>query len=239
MFGKNQLLPQVKDDGRVLAVQDIFYTLQGEGPFSGEPAVFVRLAGCNLRCHFCDTDFESNINNRLEVEAMTAEVMLTKPDCHLVVLTGGEPLRQNVVPLIDKLIARGYRVQIETAGTVWPDGLEELMQTWDRILTLVCSPKTGKVHKQIVEHCNHWKYIVRADELDPVDGLPAYSTQGEFATQMTPLRLFRPQDGYIWLSPCDDKDEELNARNGLAARDSCLEHGYRLSLQIHKLIGLP
>ena len=60
MFGTNPSRKQVLDDGQELWVQEVFYTLQGEGPFSGQPALFIRLAGCNLRCFWCDTEFESS-----------------------------------------------------------------------------------------------------------------------------------------------------------------------------------
>src|ERR1700756_5367366 len=104
MFGTNPQRPIDGGDGRTLAVQSIFYTLQGEGPFSGQPAVFIRLAGCNLACTFCDTDFESGIENRMETDVLIEHVGNLLAASRLVVLTGGEPLRQNVGPLIDRLV---------------------------------------------------------------------------------------------------------------------------------------
>ena len=64
MFGGNVARKQVLDDGQQLWVQEVFYTLQGEGPWTGHPSIFVRLAGCNLKCFWCDTDFESSNGSR-------------------------------------------------------------------------------------------------------------------------------------------------------------------------------
>jgi len=72
MFGTNPLSKPIESDGLYLEVQDIFSTIQGEGPFAGKPAVFLRLAGCNLRCFFCDTDFESR-RTTLSGSACTGE----------------------------------------------------------------------------------------------------------------------------------------------------------------------
>jgi 7-carboxy-7-deazaguanine synthase len=59
MFGKNIVISQYIEPSGALKIVDLFYTIQGEGPYNGMPSVFVRLAGCNLRCYFCDTNFET------------------------------------------------------------------------------------------------------------------------------------------------------------------------------------
>lgn len=263
MFGKNQVLGPVQSEDGVLAVQEIFHTIQGEGPFSGIPAVFVRLAGCNLRCFFCDTEFESNLENKMTpVDVLHAvERERDGAPTTLVVLTGGEPLRQNVVPLIRTLLDKGYRIQIETAGTLWVEDLEEELK-WGGV-TLVCSPKTPKVHEMVERYCRDWKYIIsdRPDALDPNDGLPALSTQIEGKS----ARIFRPDltahdwapnsVNTIWLQPCEEYElrtikffpkEELpishkpsNDRNVELCTQLAMKYGYRLSLQVHKLVGLP
>lgn len=235
MFGKNQLLKQEQTDGQQLWVQEIFLTLQGEGPLAGEPAVFIRLAGCNLRCHFCDTDFESS-QWHPQLEELLTSVKLARGaynNPHLVVLTGGEPLRQNVLPLIRLLSIAGYHVQIETAGTLWLDGLERLIDTGG--VTLVCSPKTGKIHPKIAEYCHHWKYITRIGETSPEDGLPDVSTQVKGQTQ----KLYRPRQGQIWLQPCDEHDSVHTEANVRWTVETAQRFGYRVSLQLHKILHLP
>src|SRR4051812_4694104 len=99
MRGNNPIRKPVQDEGRELGVKSIFPTLQGEGPYTGHPAVFVRLGGCNLACSFCDTDFEgfSTLGVTGIVEQVTKLAVNEAGERvrHLVVITGGEPLRQN------------------------------------------------------------------------------------------------------------------------------------------------
>lgn len=228
MFGKNPVRGQESGDGRRLWIQEIFYTLQGEGPFSGQPAVFIRTAGCNLRCFWCDTDFESS-EWRPDLSEIAEKIEANRPaHCDLVVVTGGEPMRQNIVPLIEMLLAEGIRVQIETNGTLWLDLPE------DERLSIVCSPKTPTLSSALVGRIDAFKYVVSHAGLDPEDGLPNGSTQ----LADRPGRLFRPPDGAtVYVSPRDERGEtEVNIR---AAAQSALKHGYRLSLQTHKIIGLP
>lgn len=249
MFGKNPVRPiEVERDGSTLAVQEVFYTIQGEGPFSGMPCVFIRLAGCNLRCHWCDTEFETGITNMLSIEMLAGMVdeLFRQKSTHrkdrLVVLTGGEPLRQNVVPLLHKLLDKDgptHHVQIETAGTVWPRGLGAFVDILasDPDVTLVCSPKTPKVHPMVQRACRHWKYVVAAGKTN-IHGLPCENTQDKDGA---PRDLFRdvPEGSTVWISPRDDHDGAKNEQNLGTAVQVCLDHGYRLSLQVHKLVGLP
>jgi len=249
MFGKNPIRHrELNEDGK-LAIQEIFYTLQGEGPYAGLPSVFIRLAGCNLACTFCDTEFESQIDNRMvdiEVANMARSHLTRCADgSRLVVLTGGEPLRQRIAPLVQSLIALGIDiVQVETAGTLWDDELDQYVESGK--LVLVCSPKTPKIHPKIVRHCRHYKYIVREADQSPVDGLPTLSTQNPMLPRMG-SNIWRPWklsewnegDSTIWVSPCDEHDQHLNIANTVAARNAALKHGYRLTLQMHKLVGLP
>lgn len=225
MFGKNPIRKQDLSAPDALRVKEMFYTLQGEGPYAGQVAVFVRLAGCNLQCHFCDTDFES------DAFAVTPQdILKTVKDlmpAGLVVLTGGEPMLQNIAPLCELLDANGYLVQIETAGTVWVPDLPEHV-------TLVCSPKTGSVHKLVEEHCVHWKYLIKAGEQSEHDGLPNFSTH-EAGKEHA---LYRPQHGVIYLQPMDEQDAASNQANMNAAVQTCMKFGYRLSLQQHKITGV-
>ena len=92
----------------MLGLVEIFYTLQGEGTHAGTPAVFVRLAGCNLSCDFCDTDYA--LRSLTSVEAVVERVREAGGDCPMVVVTGGEPLAQRETSeLIAALRADGRR----------------------------------------------------------------------------------------------------------------------------------
>lgn len=115
-----------------MKVNEIFYSLQGEGRYTGTAAVFVRLSGCNLRCGFCDTRHESF--TELAEEAIVDEV--SRYPARHVVITGGEPTLQLTHSLIDKLHEAGKFVQIETNGSIALD--PELVQAIDWI---TCSPK--------------------------------------------------------------------------------------------------
>lgn len=228
MFGKNKLIKQYLDPEGDLKIVDIFHTIQGEGPFAGTPAVFVRTAGCNLKCHFCDTDFESN-ERSVTVKALTDAVMaLAGEKTPLVVITGGEPLLQNIVPFCKSMVMNGMRVQIETAGTVWVPYLERVD------VEIVCSPKTHKIHQQIAVCCENYKYIY--GEGDTFDTWFVSETQNVGQK----IRLFRPSKfDVVWVQPRDDQDPIKNRRNTELARDLCLEHGFKLCLQIHKIVDLP
>src|SRR5579872_1690318 len=101
----------------MLQMVEIFYSLQGEGTWTGTPAVFVRLAGCNLACDFCDTDYA--LKFLAGIPDVVARVRAEGGDCPMVILTGGEPLAQSATPaLIDALRADGRRVHIESNGTI-------------------------------------------------------------------------------------------------------------------------
>ena len=135
MHGRSPARSQVLDNGQYLWVQEVFYTLQGEGPFSGHPAVFVRLAGCNLKCFWCDTDYETS-SCKPALGDLLSRIEEVRPDhCRLVVLTGGEPLRQNIVPLVNKLLEKDLSIQLETNGTLWLDLPDH------RNIFIVCSRK--------------------------------------------------------------------------------------------------
>ena len=101
----------------MLQLVEIFYSVQGEGTWTGTPAVFVRLAGCNLSCAFCDTDYALKFVAGID-DVVTA-VRAAGGRCPMVILTGGEPLAQTETPaLIAALRADGRRVHIESNGTL-------------------------------------------------------------------------------------------------------------------------
>ena len=249
MFGQNPVRPLALKD-EPLTVHSIFPTIQGEGPWSGFPAVFIRLSGCNLRCHFCDTEFESgtimsNSDILKQVYAAYDTFGATLGVTRRIVLTGGEPARQDCTDLIKLLSYNHFAVQVETAGTYFP--------TWLRATKTVISPKTRNVHKGFYDNVrfSDWKYVLRAGDVSPVDGLPLSCTQvynpDDTTVDTKELAILSEKHGAparppswaaVWLSPMDEGDEVKNAANRRAVAESCMHFGYRAMLQIHKLMGL-
>lgn len=228
----------------VYAVQEVFYTIQGEGPLVGTPAVFVRLAGCNLQCPLCDTDYTSR---RSLMETKTIYEMVEDARggnvCDLIVLTGGEPFRQEVVPLIKMLIDHGYRVQIETNGTLAPrvDDFGHLTYLKGLVesgfLTVVVSPKTGRVAELLWPLIGAYKYVLCYGKDDVKDGLPLTALN-----HTAHPKLARPHPGFkgpVFLQPADEQEVHLNQLNLNQVLHNCMKFGYRLCVQTHKIVNLP
>jgi len=223
MHGKNPKRPPESGDGQTLQVVEIFPTLQGEGPFVGHPSVFVRLGGCNLACDFCDTEFEDFIPIALGVLVGRIEQTAIHEDRRvrdLVVITGGEPLRQNIAPLCEALLAHGFTVQIETNGTLYrplPQGIH-----------IICSPKVtdGKYHPirpDLLARIDALKFIISANDV-------VYNAVGEVGQVGTTIP--------VYVQPMDEYDPARNAANMARALQLAQEQGYRLSLQTHKMLGI-
>lgn len=220
MYGKNPKRPPSNGDGLALDVQEVFSTLQGEGPYVGWPAVFVRLGGCNLACEFCDTEFESFANIPLDklIEDIEQKANGLR---RLIVITGGEPLRQEIAPLCTMLLTMGFHVQIETNGTIYrelPEGVD-----------IICSPKVtnGKYHAirdDMLQRIDAFKFII-ADDDSPYKNI----------AEVGQSKLGTP----VYVQPMDMGDKELNARNTARAAELAQNNGYRLSLQMHKILGIP
>jgi len=217
MHGTNPIRSLKQGDGLTLDVQHIFATIQGEGPYAGMPAVFVRLGGCNLACTFCDTEFESF--KAVELNKIVSKVNELASNAPLVVLTGGEPLRQPIEKLCEELIECGFKVQIETNGTLYRELPPEV--------EIVCSPKNmGKgyfpLRSDMLARVNALKFIISANRKD-------YSDVADVG---------QGSDIPVYVQPMDEYDEAKNAANLKLAMELAQQKGYRLSLQIHKIIGV-
>jgi organic radical activating enzyme len=224
-------------------VVNIFRTIQGEGPHAGRPAIFIRLAGCNLQCPLCDTDYTSgrvHVPTEHLVERVRALSCESSPQMSLVVITGGEPFRQPINELVRKLLFWRFRVQVETNGAVYRDELPFGEERFD----IVCSPKTGVVNALLLPHIDAFKYVARASDIDWKDGLPATALDhpNHGGLYRPPMEWRNPwhlsKQRFIYLQPCDEKSTEANAKNTEAVVESCLRFGHRLCLQLHKLVGL-
>lgn len=135
-----------------MRINEIFYSLQGEGHYAGTPAVFVRFSGCNLKCPFCDTDFHSF--REMSIPEILREISVYP--ARRVILTGGEPTLQLTAPFMNALHEAGYTIHIETNGT------NELPAPADWV---TCSPKsTAKPNLQSIDEL---KIVYQGEDDDP------------------------------------------------------------------------
>jgi 7-carboxy-7-deazaguanine synthase len=209
------------------AVKEIFLTLQGEGVHTGRRAVFLRFAGCNLWtgreqdratavCQFCDTDFvgmDGTNGGRYEAVALAekvAELWGYRADNRYVVITGGEPMLQVDDAVIDALHARGFTIAIESNGT---------LPVHTQIDWVCISPKAGS---QTVQRSGN--------ELKLVWPQPGSDT----------AEMERWDFANFLIQPMDSGDAGTNVANVAAATHFVMDHPkWRLSLQNHKILGLP
>jgi len=106
-----------------MKVNEIYFSIQGESSWAGLPCIFIRLTGCNLRCSYCDSSFAYEEGKEYSVEEILKEI--SRFDCKLVEITGGEPLLQkDLYPLTKKLCDDGYQVLVETNGSIDIGGLD-------------------------------------------------------------------------------------------------------------------
>jgi organic radical activating enzyme len=192
-------------------INEIFHSLQGEGFHTGTPCVFVRFSGCNLRCHFCDTDHRDGV--MMTLDDIIGEVN-RYPAAPMVVLTGGEPslfVDQDFVEGLKR--ATGKRVAIETNGTrPLPEGID-----W-----VTLSPK-GAFEGGGAEPC----VLTRCDELKVV-------WCGQDLAQYRKITA-----AHRFLQPCytdvaDQRDANLQA----CVLAVLTNPGWRLSLQVHRVVGV-
>jgi 7-carboxy-7-deazaguanine synthase len=214
-------------------VKEIFYTLQGEGAHAGRPAVFCRFAGCNLWsgraqdrsgavCKFCDTDFvgtDGTLGGKYETaQALAVRIAAQWPSTdtqhRFVVLTGGEPLLQVDIPLIDALHAQGFMVAVETNGSLpAPAGLD-----W-----ICVSPKAGAPWVQRQGH--ELKVVWPQSGLD-WDALQAADFSHRYLQPMDPTPLQWPT-------------ASAQPSSVQACIERCMQYpAWRLSLQTHKITGI-
>lgn len=132
-----------------MRVNEIFYSIQGESSFAGLPCIFVRLTGCNLRCSYCDTQYAYQEGKELSLDFIIKQV--EKYRCSLVEITGGEPLIQEETPmLISKLLDEGYRVLLETNGSL---DVGMIDRRCVRIIDIKL-PGSGEAHRNLLENIN-------------------------------------------------------------------------------------
>ncbi|KGJ98443.1 7-carboxy-7-deazaguanine synthase QueE [Thalassotalea sp. ND16A] len=217
-------------------INELFETIQGEGSFTGQPSIFLRLQGCPVGCSWCDTKHTWEINLDSEV---SSEVVLHKtaetdewvdldPQAMLrifqskgfkakhVVITGGEPCMVDLIPICDLFEQHGYSCQVETSGTF------EILVSDNCWVTV--SPKVNMrggydILSSAMQRANEIKHPVATEQ--HVDDLK--SLLAEHGISKTP----------VYLQPISQKERATKL-----AIDTCIENNWRLSVQVHKYIGI-
>ena len=203
------------------AIKEIFYSIQGEGFYSGRPAIFVRFSSCNLwtgkeehranaLCSFCDTDFigcDGQNGGVYSIQSLIDKLKSISEACKFLVLTGGEPLLQVTSELVHELKENGYYVAVETNGTIEPPSNLD----W-----ICCSPKT--LLKLKIEKANELKVVYPVKNLNPHD----YSD--------------RIEAEYYYIQPLDDQEYNDNVKQSI---DFCKHFpAWNLSLQTQKIMNI-
>lgn len=242
----NTQAPESRIINQLLQVHSIFHTIQGEGPFAGTPAVFIRLTGCNLQCPGCDTEYTS-VRAQVTLQGILSKVCEVKGPLggtRLVVITGGEPFRQEIGNLVKLLIMHSYYVQIETNGTLPPPSDVEFSYDFSKRegAFIVCSPKTGKMNAKVALLSCAFKYVINSDSVDQDDGLPILALDHSASPRVARPPVDNPKlNKYVrpvYVQPMDCGNSLKNSMNLNAAVKSCMERGYILQLQLHKILGV-
>lgn len=298
MFGTNEIAGKKffkEAPANSLFVTSMFFTLQGEGPYGGQPALFIRLTKCNLACSFCDTFFDDgdwmtyeeiekkaaetidsyfgeNVPPWLKTEFITIDSSGVETVKHTtrnvaLVMTGGEPLLQtNLVEFLRRQVGNYKAVQIESNGTVDQD--------IPKGVTLVCSPKCAEKNgvatkylaptKLILERADCLKFVMSADPNSPYNNIPDWAHEWKARTgkeiYISPMnvynqlphkaKLLRSKNEEITIDERSTVDEVIsfwepgllnmpkNQENHEYAARYCMNHGFRLNLQVHLYVSL-
>ena len=193
-------------------IVEIFHSVQGEGYHSGVSSIFVRFGRCNLRCEWCDTDF-----NKFDYKTLDEVVeIISEFDCKNIIFTGGEPALQDLEPIISNLRPKGYKFSIETNGTV---KLEDGLLDW-----ICVSPKDQLYPNVSIKQRtgNELKCVYVGQDLSMYDGL-------------------KDGFEHLYLQPCYNEKNDI-ASNGMLFRETVdvvkENPEWTLSLQTHKWLGV-
>jgi 7-carboxy-7-deazaguanine synthase len=208
----------------MLTINEIFYSIQGESTHAGRPCVFVRLTACDLRCSWCDTPYAFHEGHRMSVDEVVSAVQLH--GCPLVEVTGGEPLLQDdVYPLMDRLLADGRTVMLETGGHR-PIG--RVPAAVVKIVDLKC-PGSGEADR------NDWSNLDRLEPHDEVKFVVQDRADYEFARDVIARHDLVSRTAAVLISPVHGVLEPRTLSEWMLADRSPA----RLQLQIHKYIWSP
>ncbi len=206
-----------------LLVNEIFYSIQGEGPNVGKPAIFLRLGGCNLKCKWCDSKFTwhpkySENQNLLNIKIIQ---QIKKFPCNHLVITGGEPLLQQngLKELLSEL--KNYYIEIETNGSI-------PLKIWELIEHINCSPK--------LKNSDNLPYPL---QISPTDKKVIYKFVVKIKSDLTEIKSYckkyKIPKSKIWLMP------EGTSRNKILEKSKwlieiCKKEGYNFSPRLHIML---
>lgn len=174
----------------MLTINEIFYSIQGESTFVGRPCVFVRLTGCDLRCSWCDTPYAFHEGRKVSVEEVLQQI--EKYGCPLVEVTGGEPLLQDdVYPLMERLLAKGRTVLLETGGQI---DISRVPGKVVKVMDVKC-PGSGESGK------NHWENIDRLGSRDQVKFVIKDREDYEYAREIVQRHALERRCAAVLFSP--------------------------------------
>ena len=232
-------------DAAALPVNEVFYSLQGEGSLAGTPSVFVRTSGCNLRCWFCDsyhTSWEPT-GAWLSIDEIVDEVASFEAAEH-VVLTGGEPMmHEESVGLLDELADRGYHTTVETNGTIYRDAQIDLASISPKLASSTPTPERDPkgdgewadrhedrridmdaLSELVESYDSQLKFVVTGDgDLPEIENL-VERIRDASATTIA--------DDDVLLMPEGMTREELDAKRNDVA-ELAMEYGYRYTPRLH------
>jgi len=208
----------------MLTVNEIFHSIQGESRRAGEPCVFVRLTACDLRCSWCDTPYAFHEGSKRSLDEVVSAIEQYR--CPLVEITGGEPLLQDdVYPLMERLLAGGYTVLVETGGH---RSIAKVPAGVQKIVDVKC-PGSGEAHR------NHWENMGVIGRADEVKFVLKDRADYEYAREVIARYGLPAKAGAVLLSPVHGVlDPKLLAEWVLADRLAV-----RVQLQLHKFIWAP
>lgn len=208
-------------------INEIFYSIQGEGTRAGLPCIFVRLQGCLLRCSWCDTPYA--LERKEIVKMMTGkdiEDEISKYNCKFLMFTGGEPLEQeNIFPLISYFCDKGYDVVIETNGQA---DISKVDPRATKIMDLKCPDSL--MHKK-----NNYNNINHLNKNDEVKFVVGSEKDFRFAEDLCEKYDIESKVNTILISPVFDKID-LQFLSELIKNS---KHNFRMQFQLHKYIWEP
>ena len=206
-------------------IAEIFFSIQGEGPTAGLPAIFIRLQGCSVGCQWCDTKYswDPDAGHAVDLEGLIAQAR--SYPCRRVVITGGEPLESSLFcSLVSALQNEQFEIEVETSGTVEPPARSGEGIQWNVSIKLAASgvAEDRRINpaaiRRFLEYHAWWKFVVASDE--------------DLAEALRLAERFALPRARILLQPEALRREELIERSPWVI-EACKRHGFRFSPRLH------